>query len=70
MIRVKVKDKSYQVKSEWADITIKDAGNILMIERSQRLAIGSAEYSKHEGADEDGDYSDIVTLKGDIKWRF
>ena len=36
--------------------------------RINRLAIGSAEYSKHEGADEDGDYSDIVTLKGDIKW--
>jgi len=37
MIKVKVKDKSYQVKSEWTDITIKDAGNILMLERSQRL---------------------------------
>lgn len=36
--------------------------------RINRLAIGSAEYFKHEGMDEDGDYSDIVTLKGDIKW--
>jgi hypothetical protein len=36
--------------------------------RINRLAIGSAEYSKHEGMYEDGDYSDIVTLKGDIKW--
>lgn len=36
--------------------------------RINRLTIGSAEYSKHEGMDEENDYSDIVTLKGDIKW--
>lgn len=36
--------------------------------RINRLAFGSAEYSKHEGMDEDGDYSDIITLTGDIKW--
>ncbi len=36
--------------------------------RINRLATGSAEYSKHEGEDEDNDYSDIVSLKGDIKW--
>jgi hypothetical protein len=36
--------------------------------RINRLAIGSAEYSKREGMDESDDYSDIATLKGDIKW--
>ena len=36
--------------------------------RINRLTSGSAEYSKHEGTDSDNDYSDIVTLKGDIKW--
>lgn len=36
--------------------------------RINRLSIGSAEYSKHEGMDDSSDYSDIVTLKGDIKW--
>ena len=37
MMTVEVKGNRYHIKSEWSDITIKDAGAILMIERSQRL---------------------------------
>jgi len=36
--------------------------------RINRIHIGSASYSKHEATDEDKDYSDRVTLEGDITW--
>jgi hypothetical protein len=36
--------------------------------RIHRLAIGSARCVKRDGTDEDTDYSDRVTLTGDIRW--
>lgn len=32
------------------------------------LTYGTAKYSKTEATNEDDDYSDVVTLDGDIKW--
>jgi len=32
------------------------------------LVYGSAKYRKTEATDEDENYSDVVTLEGDIKW--
>jgi hypothetical protein len=36
--------------------------------RIQPLIYGSARYSKIEATDEDENYSDVVTLEGEIKW--
>ena len=36
--------------------------------RIQPLVYGTAKYAKTEATDEDDNYSDIVTLDGDIKW--
>lgn len=36
--------------------------------RIRRLATGSAKYKNDEGDDEETNYSDRVTLTGDIKW--
>ena len=36
--------------------------------RLQPLIYGAASYSKVEATDEDENYSDIVTLEGEIKW--
>lgn len=36
--------------------------------RIERLQAGSAEYAHVAGTDEDTDYSDKVTLTGDIEW--
>ena len=36
--------------------------------RMSQLVAGTAEYTKDEGTDPDTDYSDKVTLNGDIKW--
>lgn len=36
--------------------------------RMNRLSVGSAEFEKTEGQNEDSDYSDRVTLRGDIRW--
>lgn len=36
--------------------------------RVNRLAVGTAEYTKTEATDPDGDYSDKVTLTGVLEW--
>lgn len=36
--------------------------------RVNRLVTGAAKYEKTEATDPDGDYSDNVTLTGEIKW--
>lgn len=36
--------------------------------RFNRLATGTARYEKTEGTDPDGDYTDRVTLTGDLWW--
>ncbi len=36
--------------------------------RFNRLANGTATYEKTEGTDPDGDYTDRVTLTGDLRW--
>lgn len=43
------------------------AGNFAMW-RITPIRYGTAKYSKVEATDEDKDYSDRVTLDGDIKW--
>ena len=32
------------------------------------ISKGACVFQKHEGEDEDSDYSDIITLTGDIEW--
>lgn len=36
--------------------------------RITRLVVGTAEYTHTPGQDDVDDYSDVVTLEGDIKW--
>lgn len=36
--------------------------------RINRLSAGTAEYEKVEATDEDENYSDVVTLRGDLRW--
>ena len=52
-------------------------GTVLSVSYGQRnsgfwriapIIKGTAKYAKKEATDEDKDYSDIVTLTGDIKW--
>lgn len=50
-------------------------GTVLSVEygkggfwRVNRLAVGSATFTKVEATDPDEEYSDRVTLTGDIKW--
>jgi hypothetical protein len=50
-------------------------GTLLSIEyakggiwRINRLVTGSATYSKVEGTDAEDDYTDKVTIEGDLKW--
>jgi hypothetical protein len=50
-------------------------GTVLTVEydsegfwRVNRVHVGTARYEKTEATDPDGDYSDRVTLTGDLKW--
>lgn len=57
---------------ETAVLAISD-GTLLSVEydgiwRIAPIHKGSAEMTKHEGTDEDDDYTDIVTLTGNIEW--
>lgn len=61
-------DPSLLAFSDGTLLQIQYGSDRLAFWRITPLLYGSAKYSKTEATNEDDNYSDVVTLEGDIKW--
>lgn len=72
-----IREEFYAVSGEKPTLLAFSDGTLLQVQyggggqafwRITPLVYGAAKYQKTEATDEDVNYSDIVTLEGDIKW--
>lgn len=61
-------EPAYLAVSDGTLLAVRYGGDGRAFWRITPLFYGAAAYSKREATDEDKDYSDVVTLQGEIKW--